>query len=91
MTKVLAPADVAAQALQDRRKAALEAYIELHGLPPTVTEGSRVEHFNPLQLASGIEYEVARATIEGLGKIQLRMDLRDAFLLAQHLRKVNRA
>lgn len=91
MTKVLSAEDARAQAAQDRRKAALEAYIVLHGLPPMVTEGSRVEHFNALELAAAIEYEIAHAVMARLDKLQLRMDLRDAFLLAQHLRNMERA
>lgn len=66
-------------------KGGLVSHLQQYGLPPMV-DGPRVEHFNREELASAIEYELARATVRGQKKIVLTMDLHDAHLLSLVLR-----
>lgn len=54
------------------------------GLPPML-DGPRLERFNAKQLAAAIKAEIARAHVMGWTKIQISMDLPDAFALARKL------
>lgn len=52
-----------------------------------ILDGPRLDKFDVHLLAQAIESEVARAKENGWPKISLHMDLEDAYLLAQVLKR----
>ena len=65
----------------------VERLIQQYGCLPSLTDGPALPSFDPQALAQALEHEIARAGEYGWTKITLHMDVPDAALLAQHLRR----
>jgi hypothetical protein len=73
---------------QQEHKARLEGQLRRDGgkIAP-VPDGPRLEHFSALELAQGVEQEVARVGNAPGHKIVLHMDVENALRLASYLRR----
>lgn len=60
--------------------------MDAFGCLPDATDGPILEHFDAYALGAAIEQEAAKAGIYGWSKITLHMDLREALVLASHLK-----
>lgn len=70
--------------LMDARKADLQRYVGAHGMPPLL-DGPFLERFKAEETSKAILSEVNRAHVMGWTKIQISLDLKDAYDLAQFL------
>lgn len=68
-------------------KQRIEKVLGLYGCLPDAPDGPVIPRFDAKVLAAAIEQEIIRAGQYGWSKITLHMDVPDAALLAQHLRR----
>lgn len=67
----------------------VEKLIQQYGCLPATGDGPVIARFDRNALAAAIECELSRASEYGFTKITLHMDLPDAALFAQFLRRVS--
>lgn len=65
----------------------IEKLMQQYGCLPSLTDGPVLPQFDALALAQALEQEVNRAGLYGWTKITVHMDIPDAALLAQYLRR----
>jgi len=64
-----------------------EIFAKYGCIPINAPDGPVVEHFEPQAVAAAIEQEITRARVYGWTRITLHMDVADALMLAQCLRR----
>lgn len=70
---------------QEHLRAGLQAQLQRDGKMPPVLDGPRLEHFQAEETSRAIMAELRRAQIMGFLKINISLDLKDAYDLAQFL------
>lgn len=72
---------------QEGGKRIVEKLIQTYGCLPSATDGPIVPQFDPIALEQAIMQEVKRAGEYGWSKITIHMDIPDAVLLANFLKR----
>jgi hypothetical protein len=72
--------------VEDQREQ-LERHVAAGGKVAPYPDGPRLERFDPLELAQGLESEINRASARGLPMLRLDMNMIDAHALAEFMRR----